>query len=803
MMLSSVGAIYDRMDDTVKALKNYREALFIQQKIGAVRFLANTLLNIGVIFKKQNNTDSALYYFLSALKIAEENKMTDHSVPSMYANTGAIMEIKGEYEKALSYYERGIKMAVDIKDDIGKVRNNQGLASYYFRKGNLEEAENFGSQSVSLAIQLSNPIRINESAGLMKKIYRQLGNYKGAFEMYELEMSALDSLKKKENQKAVIRHQLQTEFDVKQAVAKADQEKKDALTAAEIRQQKTINNAFIVGAVLLLLLAFFIYLNLRQSKRKNKIIAHQKEEVEHQKEQAEQQRNRAEQSEKFKQEFLANMSHEIRTPMNAVMGMTNLVLDSKITDKQKFYLEGIKKSSETLLHIINDILDLSKIEAGKMELEKIDFSLHETVEQVKQIMQHKAGEKGLELVVDISSKIPDVLLGDPVRLNQVLINLTGNAIKFTESGSVCLSISREGNSGAEHIIKFSVIDTGIGIPEDKLQAVFESFSQASSSDTRKYGGTGLGLTISKQLVELQGGKISVESKVGYGTTFSFTINLEEGSAEQMQKRIADEEQIHGELLDGLRILIADDNEYNCIVAQDTLELKSKVKVTSVSNGQAAVDALRENDFDLILMDVQMPVMNGFEATQFIRKNLPPPKNLTPVIALTASVLRTDLDKCKDAGMNGYIPKPFKAAQLIAGIAGVLKIETKSVKKKIITPTIKTPILTMITNLEYLKEFCEGNKDQMNKYIRMFVSSAPALIEKLNTAIGQNDYAEIATQIHGYKTKWIMMGMAESKELALRIENDCRKSSPDEKSILENIESLTGQIEKAIAELQED
>ncbi len=282
------------------------------------------------------------------------------------------------------------------------------------------------------------------------------------------------------------------------------------------------------------------------------------------------QRLRAERSEQFNKQFLANMSHEIRTPMNAVIGMTSLVLDTPLQEKQKYYIEGIRKSSDNLLHIINDILDLSKIEAGKMELEQIDFSLKNTIEQVMQTLAHRADEKGLQLIADIDHSIPDVLIGDPVRLNQVLINLVGNAIKFTEKGSVTIEVKK-----VRQQIKFSIIDTGIGIPENKLQTVFDNFSQANTSDTRKYGGTGLGLSISRQLVDIMGGNITIESEVASGTTFSFILDLENGSEERLQQRLAADRQVDGSILDGLSILVVDDNEYNRIVAKDTLKQNLK------------------------------------------------------------------------------------------------------------------------------------------------------------------------------------------------------------------------------------
>jgi len=390
--------------------------------------------------------------------------------------------------------------------------------------------------------------------------------------------------------------------------------------------------------------------------------------------------------------------------------------------------------------------------------------------------------------------VPDVVMGDPIRLNQILINLAGNALKFTEKGSVSIEVSKENQE-----IRFAIVDTGIGIPEDKLQTVFESFSQANSSDTRKYGGTGLGLSISRQLVEMMGGQITIESKEGYGTTFSFQVKFEEGSAERLEQRTALEQQVDGSILDGLKILITDDNEYNRIVARDTLKSEAKVEIFEATNGQEAIDLVGQIQFDVILMDVQMPLMNGFDATRYIRANFESPAKDTPIIALTASVLRIDLDKCKEAGMDSYIPKPFKSQQLIAGIAQVLNITLKA--KKPVDTNGQTIPSSGVTNMDYLDKFCEGDPDRMKKYISMFTSSAPGLIEKINSALETNDFEEIANQTHSFKTKWIMMGMTETKDLAIRLEQLCREGS--EVEIIRNaVGDLISKVESAIKELSD-
>ncbi len=472
-------------------------------------------------------------------------------------------------------------------------------------------------------------------------------------------------------------------------------------------------------------------------------------------------------SEKFKEQFLANMSHEIRTPMNAVMGMTQLVLNTKLTQKQRFYLERIKNSSDMLLHIINDILDLSKIDAGKMELEQIDFSLRQVLDQLHATLQHKAEEKGLALLSEIDPQLGDVWLGDPVRLSQVLINLTGNALKFTEIGSVTLKIGPAEGGG----IRFDIIDTGIGIPADKFHRIFESFTQVNASDTRNFGGTGLGLSICKHLVELMGGQLLVSSTEGEGTTFSFSLPLPGGSVKQLEARLQAETRVDGSVLDGLWILLVDDNEYNLIVAKDTLLSKSKVKVTAVSSAKAAIDLLQKRTYDIVLMDVQMPQMSGLEATRYIRSQLPAPANRVPIVALTASVLRDDLDKCTQAGMNGYIPKPFRTAQLFYGIAKALKLAVKVESRPALETkkAAKSATLPAQTNLSYLERFCEGDAAKKIKYIRLFLQSSAEFRAKVTEALQNQQWDEIAAQLHGVRTQLMMMGMDACKTEAARLE----------------------------------
>jgi len=373
---------------------------------------------------------------------------------------------------------------------------------------------------------------------------------------------------------------------------------------------------------------------------------------------------KAEESTKLKEAFLANMSHEIRTPMNAIIGFSDILSRGNLEEKEKEYVRTIKSAGENLLTIINDILDISKIEAGMMTFEEHTFSVKEIFKSLQVMLMGKAKEKNLELVFSCDDDVPDSLLGDPTRLTQIIINLTGNAIKFTQKGiiNVHACVLKNNIDCPENLrgegytsLEFSVKDTGIGIPSDKLDHIFERFNQADSDTTRKYGGTGLGLSIAKQLVELQGGILSVTSEDKIGSIFSFCITYKKSTQAQPKQEMAEKKYDMKDLIK-LKILLVEDNSLNVKLIL-SLFSEYNLNIQVAENGSVGIEKLKENKFDIVLMDMEMPVMNGYEAATYIRKEL---KNNIPIIAMTAHAMAGEKERCLSLGMNDYISKPINA-----------------------------------------------------------------------------------------------------------------------------------------------
>lgn len=373
----------------------------------------------------------------------------------------------------------------------------------------------------------------------------------------------------------------------------------------------------------------------------------------------------AENAVKSKQQFLSNMSHEIRTPMNAIIGFTKVVLKTDLTAKQIEYLTAIKMGGDTLIVLINDILDLAKVDSGKMTFEKTPFNVALSISAMLHLFETKIQEKNLELIKEFDAKIPEILIGDPIRLNQIILNLVSNAVKFTSEGKITLSVRLVSENEEEAMIEFRIADTGIGIAESKIDYIFENFQQATGGTTRLYGGTGLGLAIVKQLVEGQRGTITVTSKINEGSTFSFILSFQKTRVDAL---LIQEPADISKTITNVKVLVVEDMALNQLLIRTILD-DFGFECDIAANGKIATEKLSTNLYDIVLMDLQMPVMNGFEATEYIRNTL---HSEIPIIALTADVTTVDLAKCRDVGMDDYIAKPVDDQLLYNKIVGLVR-----------------------------------------------------------------------------------------------------------------------------------
>ncbi|NQY06391.1 MAG: response regulator, partial [Flavobacteriaceae bacterium] len=367
-------------------------------------------------------------------------------------------------------------------------------------------------------------------------------------------------------------------------------------------------------------------------------------------------------SQEFKDEFLANMSHEIRTPLNAILGFTKLLQKFDYNEEQKQFLDAISISGNNLKVIINDILDMSKIEAGKLTISQVDFSFKQLIQNLHETYKLRLQNKNIELIIDIDQSVPEYLNGDSIRINQVLINLLENAFKFTQEGSITLKATNKGISENTINLNFEVIDTGIGIKAEKLKSIFESFSQAHDNNVKNYGGTGLGLTIVKNLVELMKGTVRAASNYGFGTTFSFQIPLGLAESKRKIEKTSSVEKFE-EISEKHHILLAEDVTINQLLAKKII-LSFGYDLTIVNNGQEAIDELHKNEYDILLLDLRMPVLDGYETAKKIRTELVEPLKNIPIIALTAHAMDQEKEKCKEYGFNEYVSIPFEPEDLI-------------------------------------------------------------------------------------------------------------------------------------------
>ncbi len=511
----------------------------------------------------------------------------------------------------------------------------------------------------------------------------------------------------------------------------------------------------------------------------------------------------AEHAQKAERQFLANMSHEIRTPMNAVIGMTHLLYETSLSDTQKEYIDALRFSADSLMGLINNILDLSKIEAGELDFEERSFNLEQMLKGLQRTFQFKVKEKPVSVDMAIDERISNLIIGDPTRLNQVLTNLLGNASKFTHHGTIGVKAFLKEEKADKYWLEFQVHDTGIGIPEDKLEVIFENFKQADIKVTRKYGGTGLGLTIVKELVEIQGGSIIAESSPSKGSIFKVVLPFGNSGIKAKERPRANEKN-HLQLKEYLKeqyILVVEDNDMNQKLITKILDIW-ECNFDLAMDGKEAIDFTRTHKYDLILMDIHMPEMDGVAATETIRTSKDNLNQNVPIIAMTAAALLDEKNRALAAGMNDYLTKPFSPDLLLDKIGKTVGFYPKEMMKKPVGQQSNNNEPSLIISFDYLYEFSNGDRLFIKDIVETFIKESPKAFEELHYAYKKKNWEVVYKRAHSLKPNFMMLGMKAQQEAAAQIERLIKKEAYQDDNLFHLIKELETAAQQSYPILQQ-
>ena len=739
--LTELGSIYFKLGEVPSALTYILETLKINTERGDSEGIALGYNEIGKLHIYLQEYPQAIDYFKKALKIFEGIKNKKEMVNSFFL-LGNAYNWMDDLDKALYYLLRAVNSLEHLEDTDSRAKTLGSLAILHTKLKEYDKALSYFNKALEIAHEgASNTVKaqLQKSLG---NLYIELTQYDKAIEILKKALKIAHS--------SPMEAQL---VKIHQFLSIAYEKIGDSENALmHFKKYYDLDKEFTNEEVTLKTKALHIRYDLEELKKQKEI---------------------AELSDKLKEQFLANVSHEIRTPMNGVLGMAHLLGKTSPTREQQEYIDAIKISANNLMVIINDILDFSKINAGKIEFSETEFNIRDLIKGIVQILQVKADEKKIQIGCTLDYHIKDFLLGDPIRLNQILVNLMGNAVKFTEKGKVTLDIKVMEIKDNVCKIRFKVTDSGIGIPDNKLQTIFESFEQAENNK-RRYEGTGLGLTIVKQLVELQGGSIHVKSKVNEGSEFSIDMFFKLGNNQAKVAPVQIPDASESVDVSHVRVLVVEDNKVNQLLVKNMLKKFGFEHFDAAENGKVALGKLRENEYDIILMDIQMPEMDGYEITHEIRTRMRIEVRNVPIIALTADASEKEKVKAREAGMNDYVVKPYTPEELFSTLLKFLP-ENNTVRKstgsKESLPLVKKIQVGM--DLDFLDKFTGGDQELTIQLIEIFLKQVPEAIEKLNVHIPRRDWKETHAVAHKLKSSIAIFELHELKKLITNIEEYAR------------------------------
>ncbi len=725
-----IGDVYREIGDVKRSRNQYEQALQIGMKTKNLIVQSLSNLSLGKLEGKIGNENISLQYFILSNEQIELTNNTglkgevSYNLGKAYIKSNNLSAANQVLIQSLKYYEK----ANDLE--------NQTMLC--FEVGNLYEKLEDHDNSL---LYLKNSLGLAEKIGYKKyikkgyenisKVYESKGDFRRAYEFLQY-YSAIKDVREI--------NALETQLEL------AKKNQKLLLLEEEEKRKKELSNIrFLFALVVLIILLLFSIFMIYAYRQKSAINIDLKAATE-----------QANKSRQEKEDFFAYTSHEIRTPLNAVVGMTQLLSGTNLNEKQQHYLKTINSSANNILFLVNDILDLAKIEKGAIQLEVIPFSLIELINDISDSLAFKTRMKNIELKSSIDLEIPDLILGDPVRINQIILNLADNAVKFTDKGHVHIKLSLKEKLNDSVVILFTVKDSGVGIKKAKLETIFDSFKQESSETTRQYGGTGLGLAITKELVQLMGSEIKVESETGKGSSFYFSLKMKtakNNSKENIATKITPDTS-----LSNVSILLVDDNQLNRDVFIDLMgDSKNKVKIDIAQDGAIAINKLKKNNYDIILMDLQMPNMDGYEATQYIRKKFPENKNQIPIVAMTAHVIDGVAEKCMALGMNDCVSKPINTVHLSNIINKLLKRTSKSIIEDLSDEETDENKYNII-DLSMIKKISKGDNKKIIKYIDIYLKNIPVDVKKMKLALKDLNYPEISNVAHKLKGNIGYMGL---------------------------------------------